>query len=295
MRALVVINPRARAVVGSGTADRITAGLQTRGVEPVLHISETEEGTGAAIEAAIADGIDVVVAVGGDGTVGSVANHLVGRPLALGVIPLGTANIAARRAGIAPGDIDRACEVIAAGKTRTVDVGRIDDRYFAAMGGIGIDAEVIASVERGWKRWVGRLAFIGRFLIALVTEKPGEYRMRFDGGELVAKKLWGIIVCNTPQYGWRITLVPEAVEDDGVLDVVLLNACGRVALLWTALGLFAAGRPARANPRLTVLRSRSFEVDCQPPAPWHADGDVRDLTPVTVSVVPGGLRVLTAQ
>jgi diacylglycerol kinase (ATP) len=300
MRALLVLNPRARVAADKSRAttgvsgEELVAALHALGVETHLHVSASPEGALQAAHEAVAAGFDAVIAGGGDGTVNSIVGALVDTPVALGVIPLGTANVAAGRAGVTTGDVEGACQVIAAGKTRAVDVGVANGRHFLAMAGLGLDAQVAATVDARSKQSLGRIAYAGTFLKTALTSAPRSCRLRVvtsDGVEEVREeRLWGVIVCNAPMYTWRLKLVPDAEDDDGALDFVLLHAHGRLALLSLAYQLFVAQKPAYGRRNVTVLRAQSVTAECGPVALWQTDGDVIAETPVAITVKPKALK-----
>ena len=299
MRALLILNPRARiasAASAGGTGPQIVAALQALGVAAELHISASPDDAHQAAGEAVAAGFDAVIAGGGDGTVSSIVGALVGTPVALGVIPLGTANVAAGRAGVATGDVAGACQVIAAGRTRAVDVGVANGRHFLAMAGLGLDAQVAATVASRAKQQLGCLAYAGQFLRTALTFAPRACRLRFTTSagveETSEDRLWGVIVCNTPAYGWRMRLVPDADDGDGALDFVLLRARSRLTLIALAYQLFVAREPAYGRRNVTVLRAQSLAAECATAALWHTDGDVIAETPVEFTVKPRALRQL---
>jgi diacylglycerol kinase (ATP) len=293
MRAIVVVNPRARLVTGVDVGDAISRALRDAGVEVEVHTSRSEEDARDAAREAVRNGCDAVVAAGGDGTVNSVIGAVAGTDVALGVVPLGTANVVAEWAGIATGDVRGACEAVAAGKARRVDLGCLNGRHFVAMAGIGLDAQVAGTVDGRWKRRTGRYAFVGRFLWTVLRGGPRRCRVSIGGKAEEELGLWGIILCNGPNYTWRMTLVPDALSDDGELEIVLLHECSRLALLRLAYLLFVAGRPAYGQRHVTVHRAAELTAECDEPAPWQTDGDVGGETPVRVSVLQGGLRLIT--
>ena len=298
MRALLVLNPRARVATADPASagvsgEQIVAALQALGVEVELHVTTSPEDAHKAAEEAVGAGFEAVIAGGGDGTVNSVVGALVGTSVALGVVPLGTANVAAGRAGVATGDVAGACQVIAAGKTRQVDVGVANGRHFLAMAGLGLDAQVAATVDSRSKQKVGRIAYAGQFLKTALTFAPRTCRLKVVGRDGVEEtredRLWGVIVCNAPTYTWRLQLVPDAEDDDGVLDFVLLHARSRSALIALAFQLFVAQKPAYGRRNVTVIRAKSLVAECDSAALWQTDGDVIAETPVEFTVIPRAL------
>ena len=226
MRIKVIINPRSI----KGDVPSLITVLRTQfngslaGIEHSLHRGHAT----AMAQLACEEGVDTIVAVGGDGTVNGVVGGIVGRDVALGVIPWGTANDLGRHHGI-PAGVLEACETIRRRRLRPVDVIRVNDRYFASAGGIGFTCEVArladAMKQRGrfWKRLHrllgGRLYVLAALRTALNGHHRGmRVRLQWNGHSLVTHPL-SIIVTNQAIVGGSFRVAPGAVDDDGLFDV----------------------------------------------------------------------------
>jgi diacylglycerol kinase family enzyme len=240
---------------------------------------------------AVEEGVERIAVAAGDGTVGEVTGALVGTGVAMGLIPLGTGNALGRELGLRLGDLAAACRIVAEGRTRDIDVGVCNGTPFAIMCGIGFDAEVAhASHQGGWKKRVGRWAFAGQFLLHLAGGGPRPFRVTVDGAT-VEERLWAVVVCNAAQYTWRLRFAPEARLDDGGMEVALFAQQGRLRLLREVTGHWCSGGACEL-PGMRCLRGRSIQVEVDPPARWQADGDVRGMSPVDISVRPKALRLI---
>jgi YegS/Rv2252/BmrU family lipid kinase len=291
-RALFIANPGARQVSSQpdlpGQAQRCLAG---HGIEADLLITGGPGEAQHMARRAATQGYDLVVAAGGDGTVNEVVNGLAGSDTALGLIPLGTGNVLGSYLGLPAGDLEAACRLIAEGALRTIDLGCANGRHFVTMAGCGLDAQVAADTDSMWKSWLGKLAFVGQFMETLAWLRPWPYRATIDGRTLDGR-MWAVFICNTAQYAWRVRLVPEAREDDGELDIVILRDCRRDELQREANAVFFAGEPARSQPHMDVFRGREVLVRCEPPAPWQVDGEVLGTTPLRCTVEPQMLKLV---
>ncbi len=294
-RALFIANPAARGVSSQpdlpGEAQKCLAG---HGIDADLLLTGGPGEAQRIARRAATQGYDLVVAAGGDGTVNEVVNGLAGSDTALGLIPLGTGNVLGSYLGLPAGDVETACRAIAEGAVRRIDLGCVNDRHFVTMAGCGLDAQVAADTDSMWKSWLGKLAFVGQFMETLARLRPWPFRAAIEGQEIEGR-MWAIFICNTAQYAWRVRLVPEAREDDGELDVVILRECRRDELQREANAVFFAGESARSQPHMEVFRGRDILVQCEPPAPWQVDGEVLGKTPLECTVKPQAMNLVAPQ
>ena len=233
-----------------------------------------------------------VVAVGGDGTLNQASLALAGSPTRLGVIPAGTGNGYARALGI-PLDASGACAVIKAGRTRRLDFASIDaDRGYANMLGLGYDAWIAAKANR--LRWMNRISGFARYLAAAFLcanhLRPQRLRLTLDQGRILEGRWLLVAAALSPQYGFGCTIAPDARMDDGLLDVVCVPPSGPLVFVRNCFRLF------KRRPLLGAQfhRSRGLRIESleKGPVALHLDGEPGGVTPVTVRVRKGVLRVL---
>jgi diacylglycerol kinase (ATP) len=233
-----------------------------------------------------------VVAVGGDGTVNQAALALTGKATRLGLVPAGTGNGYARALGI-PLDPEGACRVILAGAVRRLDFGAIDaDRGYANMLGLGFDAWVAVKANR--LRWLNRINGFARYLVAalLCARHLGPQRLRLtlDRGRVLEGRWLLVAGAISPQYGFGCTIAPSARMDDGLLDVVCVPQVGPLDFVRNCVRLFTRKPLIGAQfHRSRSLRIESLEAH---PLALHLDGEPGGVTPATVRVRRGALRVL---
>jgi diacylglycerol kinase (ATP) len=243
-------------------------------------------------EQAARDGCDIVVAVGGDGTLHEIVNGLMrGRPdhpPALAVIPAGTANIFARALDL-PTEPAAAARVLAEGVRRRIDVGQVNDRYFTTVAGAGLDGAVVRLASR-WPRWIGgkpRHAAAG--LVTLAGYRAARVRVWLDGLEQ-AESLILLAAANTAWYGGGIHIAPAARPDDGLLSVVFIRDVGRLELLHL-VRLAVSGKHLN-HPRTGHAPAREVRAEADIPLPVQADGEDLGVLPARFRCVPAAIDLI---
>lgn len=245
--------------------------------------------------AAVEAGADVVVAVGGDGAVLQVVQALGGSPTALGVIPMGTGNLLATNLGI-PRDRERAVEAILDGHRRLIDLGHASvdgkERLFSVACGIGFDADVMQATSRREKARWGKLAYVASAVTTSGQVRDVEHRITVGGVTKVMPAMQ-VFLANLGQAGLPIKPRLPIDADDGVLDLVVLRAPGRlraIAAAWDALRQPREGHSH--DGRVYRTRVKEARIEATPSRLVETDGSVLGKTPVTISVRPRALTVL---
>lgn len=246
----------------------------------------------ARVQRAGADGYTMVISVGGDGTthwaVNGLMRSLTKPPPALAVIPEGTANDFARCLGI-PLKATAAAQVLAHGMRRRVDVGQMNDRYYATISGVGFDAEVAQLVNR-WPRWVrGTTVYVAGILQQLVTYTPTQTTIHIDG-QRRELKMFLLAAANTNWYGGGMYMAPHARIDDGLLAVVYASDLTKLETLAVLPRVFS-GRHL-AHPKVVHMLAREVRVDSAVPLAIHADGESLGTVPAVFRVVPQAIEVI---
>jgi len=304
MNVCVLLNPAA----GRGTsAARVRAAVQRLpGVE--LRVSQEPGGVARLAAEAAAEGFETLVAAGGDGTLAELldgAQDFLGR-LRIGLIPLGIGNDLARALGV-PRRLERAVEVVRAGRTRTLDVARavgVRRRHFGNALVAGFAGRIDERLPRPSGRW-GALAYLRAAAGELAKLRPHELFLTLDGEERVALECLMLIVANGPTVGGGIPLAPQARLDDGWLDIVAICAQPPLALLrlvpraLRGRHLHAAGVWTRRvrEVRIECGKARGERAGGDISGPCLAlginvDGEILEPGPVTVTVLPGATRMI---
>lgn len=212
-------------------------------------------------------GIDVVVAVGGDGTVNEVARALVETPTALGIVPCGSGNGLARHLQI-PLDARGAIDVINRGVVHCLDYGKINGRPFFCTCGIGFDAFVSEKFAEAGKR--GPLTYVENTLREGLKYKPQTYTIRDEQGTVVTEAF--LIACaNASQYGNNAFIAPHASMKDGLLDVVVMRPFSVVEAPQVALQLFNGTLPE--NSHVKVGKAQRLVITREGGGAAHCDGE----------------------
>jgi diacylglycerol kinase family enzyme len=256
-----------------------------------LVTEKAEDGVTAASSAAL-DGIDLVVAVGGDGTVRGCAEGLARTGVPLAIVPHGTANLLARTLRV-PGQPKAALGVAlavtpgAGGVDRTIDLAVADEVPFTAMAGMGLDAAVVAGTRL--KHQFGWLAYAvsGAAHLAL---PPARFSIRLDSGAAVERTARSVVVGNSGLLPGGFSLLPDARPDDGLLDVGVLAPHGPFG--WPRLATRVLARSHHEDRMLERFQARKVEISATTSLPREVDGElVTASRSLTVTVVPGALTV----
>lgn len=257
-----------------------------------LTTSLEDPGTGQAL-LAVERSADVVIACGGDGTVRAVAQALAGTGVAMGLLPAGTGNLLARTLGL-PTDVTSAVRVALTGDDRRIDVGRVladeaDERVFLVMAGTGFDAAIVETTPEALKVRVGPLAYIISGLRA-TRGRRARVTIVLDGEEPLRRSTRMVAVGNTGTLGGGLALMPDAVIDDGHLDVV--SVAPRGVLGWVPVALRVVTRNRRGRGRIEHWQARDVVITSEVAQPAQVDGDlIGNVRELRMSVDAGALVV----
>ncbi len=279
-------------VAGSGSAgayiDRVKALMENRGVD--FEIRETQY-PGHATElakAAVDEGFDVIVAVGGDGTLRETALSVVHTDRVLGLLPGGTGNDYARPLGI-PTDAEAALDILLNGETRTVDAGMANDQIFFNIAGFGFDVDVLDYTEEFKPKCRnGETAYRLGCLKAVLGLKLRRSTLTFPDGTIERNVLMAAAGVGT-HFGGGMNVLPESDMSDGLLDVCIAHDVKRIGVL-KLLPKFIKGKHLGLKC-ITYRKATEVSVVCDPVSRIEVDGERMDGTPVTFRILPGALKV----
>ena len=305
-RAIILVNPRARLAGRAQWREAAIAELSRRYATELVEPRDARATTTLAREAA-AEGVAVVAAAGGDGTINAVAQGLVGTPTALGILPLGSANDLAREYGV-PSAIAAAAGRIAGGEPRAVDVVAIADRIFCGVGGLALVARAARAVTRFKQRspaarrvadWLGgqvyRLSATAALLAPWRIDDTLRIRYRdADSGERHAfeTRASALFVTNHRTLGGGLTLPVQASATDGVLELCYVPSRARHSLMLN----FARLSAGLAIPPgvLVAIRATEATIETGHDDAFVADGELlADGKHFDVRVLPRALRIVT--
>jgi len=258
------------------------------GWDAELRVTEKAEAGVSAASGAALDGADLVVAVGGDGTVRGCAEGLAGTGVPLGIVAHGTANLLARTLRL-PGHPKAALAGALAGDgtDRVIDLAVADGEPFTAMAGMGLDAAVVAGTKL--KHQFGWLAYAmsGARHLAL---PPAQVSISLDGAEPHEREARSVVVGNSGLLPGGFSLLPDARVDDGLLDVGILAPHGPLG--WPRLATRVLTNSAYQDRMLERFQARRIEISTTTPLPREVDGEL--ITPghtLSVTIRPGALTV----
>lgn len=303
---VVIVNANAR--MGGDAClseEQLGGGLRARGLRGRIQPTESEEDCVARIAQAADEGVEVVVAAGGDGTVRSVVEGLMrvqGKRPALGILACGTMNNIAASFGI-PEEIDAGLDLLAEciQKQRffPMDVGMIGDEPFVEVAGVGLMARLFPLAEELKSDGLQASGDLVQGVREVVTAQPEQLILRLDGRPVPVRALQ-VTFCNTPSHGARIVLSPDARVDDGLLDVVVDDRVSGPRMLWDMLTRMDSRRMTRQRRRIFQAR----QVRVEQATPWALQMDAAykgeygpgtERPTIEARVEPGALRVCAAE
>jgi len=236
---------------------------------------------------AVDEHIDVVVAVGGDGTVNEVARCLIHTSTALGIIPCGSGNGLARHLFI-PMNPEGALKVLSVCEIEALDFGVINETPFFCTCGVGFDAFVSSKFAKSERR--GLRTYIENTLREGLRYKPDTYEIEIDG-EKQHYKAFLIACANASQYGNNVYIAPRASMSDGLMDVTIMEPFTMLEAPQIAIQLF--NKTIDQNSRIRTFKCKSLRIHRTQPGVIHFDGDPKEEgTDIQVSLVPKGIRMV---
>ena len=233
------------------------------------------------------EGIDYVLAIGGDGTINETAKALIHTPTVLGIIPLGSGNGLARHLGISL-DAAKAIAVVNEEKVISIDYCKANEHIFFCTAGLGFDALISKKFAEDKHR--GSLTYIKNVLTEYLKYQPQSYRIVCEEGELQEKAF--LIACaNASQYGNNAFIAPGANMQDGLMDITILRPFNHLEGPQLALQLFT--KQITRNSKILSLRSKSFKIILEKEQIMHVDGEPISMgNEISMQTIHAGLKIL---
>ena len=286
---LLIVNPAAGDGRASSVAERAAAALDEARVEFRLVRTRSVD-HGIQLASACDPNLEIPVLVGGDGLIGAVGGALAGRGIPVGLIPAGRGNDLARGLGV-PTGTEEAVQVLLRGKVRNIDVGEGNGKRFLGIASVGFDSDAnrIANETRVLK---GTLVYAWAAIRALLGWKPVRFELTTGGNR---RRLTGhtVAVANNGFYGGGMNMAPDAEIDDGMFDVIVINAVSKLRFLVDFPKVFS-GRHVRSEgvetlrtPGISISASRSLTV--------YADGDPLTELPASFRILERSLPVIAPE
>jgi diacylglycerol kinase (ATP) len=296
-RAVFLVNPAAASGTTGKRWPEIAHRAAARGLEGDALVSDAPGRLTTLAADAVAAGAELLVVVGGDGSVNEVVNGIVdAEGVVLAVIPRGTGWDFVRTYDI-PRDLDGAIDVALNGSVREIDAGVVTYRAwsgeeasacFANVASAGISGAIAQRANESSKALGGKVSYYWATLAVFIGWQTGEMRVEVDG-ESRSGRMIDAMVCNGRYLGGGMMMCPEAEPDDGVFDVMLIGDVTKRDLLFVLPKTYRGKH--LPHPRLELLRGRVVTVDSDEPLPIELDGEQPGTTPARFEVRPRALRL----
>jgi diacylglycerol kinase family enzyme len=297
-RVAVVLNPIKAKSEDARTSIR-EACIEAGWEEPTFFLTTAEDPGHTQSRAAIKSGADVVLACGGDGTIRVVAQALAHTGIPMGLIPLGTGNLLARNIDLDVNNLHASIQTALFGHQRFIDTagmaiendrtGAASEHTFLVIAGMGMDAEVVSDTNDDLKKTLGWLAYTE----AGVRHLPGRRKkvtISMDDEPEQTRKIRSVLFANCGLIPGGIDFIPQAMIDDGVLDVVVMSP--RSAIGWLSMYAKVLFKHKRNLPVMNFYRSAKLVIQSPEPVATQVDGDpAGEATKVTVEVQPRSLLI----
>ncbi len=287
-RALAIINPI------SGVKSKATIPQQLQEAfndsEWELFITYTKRAMHAydLAKEAVENGIELVIAVGGDGTINEIAKALVNKNTYLGIIPRGSGNGLANALGI-PKDSKKAIDIILNGRKECIDSCSINGSAFFCTTGLGFDAEVSKKFAEASSR--GPLQYIITTVSQYINYEPEEYKIILDNKEEIIKKAFVVAVANASQYGNNAYIAPSASLTDGFMDLVVLEPFTNMEMPNVVMQLF--NKKLDKNIHQSTYRVKKVDIIRKINGFIHLDGEPKEMPDkLSIEIIEKSLNVI---
>jgi diacylglycerol kinase (ATP) len=269
----------------SASRDQLLDLMQRMGLGSELRATDSAAEARALTADAVRKEYDLVVAAGGDGTIGTVATGLLDTDTALGIIPLGSVMNVPRSLGL-PREIEGAGEALRDGHVHAIDIGEANGRPFFEAGSVGLNAAMFREAQRFDR---GDWFSVVRTVAVALRYRPARMVIRLDDRVIRTRALM-VNIANGPYTGMALMVAPDAQLDDGQFDIVIFRRFSKFQLL-RHLASIAFGR-RRYAPEVSTYRSHVVRIESRHPLPCRADSHDLGTTPVEFRVRPRALRVV---
>ena len=285
---VIIANPRAGHGKGTGNVERLRGAIRRRGLDGSVVVTECPGHATDLARALVDSGEQRIAAMGGDGTIGEVANALIGTDVELAIVSMGTGNDVARSLGLPLNDLAASLLMAFEGEARPVDMGRERERAFLSVLGLGFPAVVAAEANRfTWLK--GPPAFFAAVYKALYRLRAVPLVIELEDLTL-EMECAAVMIQNTPYTGGGLLMAPGARVDDGLLDVVIVDDIGKRDLMINFPKVYS-GRHL-LHPSFSLHRSARVRITSAEPLPKMFDGDLCGWTPIEAEVQRAALRVV---
>lgn len=286
-KVVFILNPISGTVSKDGIPDLIEERLDKDKFD--YRIAETQHAGHATDLAreAVEEGIDLVVAVGGDGTVNEVGRSLINTKSALGILPCGSGNGLARHLNL-PMNLKKCIDILNCYDVKALDYGIINDHPFFCTCGMGFDAFISMKFAEAGKR--GPITYMQKVLEEGLSYEPETYVIE-DGDGTHRYKAFLVSAANASQYGNNAYIAPQASMSDGLLDIIIMEPFDLIEAPQVAIELF--NKTLDKNLKIKTFRAKHIHIRRKKEGVIHYDGDpITSDADVDISVVPKGINIV---
>ena len=288
IRLLFIVNPISGQSSKKVILSAITGSIDMQKFDVTIRFTNHPGHATELASKAVAEGFDVVAAVGGDGTVNEVARALVGTNVALGIVPCGSGNGLARHLRI-PMNPRKAIEIINAGEVDAIDVMTVNGQYCFCTAGVGYDAKVSAEYAKEPRR--GLVTYVRKAVGGWFDYEPEEYIIETDN-KVLKRKAFTIVCANANQWGNDFHVAPKASLKDGLIDVTIIHPMKLQNVI--SMPVQMLGYSFDRNPDVESFQTKDLIIKRNRSAIAHIDGEPISLeTSVKVGILKGCLNIIT--
>lgn len=296
---MFIVNPAAGAGRTARRWPEIQSGLRDAGLKFDCALTSAPGHATSLAREALLKGYELIVAVGGDGTVNEVVNGICGdegeKNVTLGIISTGTGSDLIRTLGIPRAPLE-AGRCLLAPRKLPIDIGLVEfvmgrqtaRRFFVNFAGVGIDAEIVRATTQRFKRLGDKPAYLAGMMATVLTYRNVETTIVLDSAA-ETKKVCEVLVSNGKYGGGSMLAAPEADPADGWFDVMAIKEMGKLELLRCFPTIYKGTHVH--NPKVEMRRAKEIEIRPVTPMPLQADGELLGETPVKIRIVPRMLNV----
>jgi YegS/Rv2252/BmrU family lipid kinase len=300
---LIIVNPNAGNGKGKKDWDKISALLKKENMPFAVKFTESKGQAIVLTREGITDGFRKIITVGGDGTLNEVVNGVFTNTIcpttdiSLALIPVGTGNDWGRMFGI-PSDYEKAIKIISANKLMIHDIGLISffngtekkSRYFINIAGLGFESVVVkrTNIQKDKGR-SGKLIYFYNLLMSLLFYNNTKAEVVVDGKAMIAD-VFSINVGNGRYCGGGMRQTPNALPDDGLLDVTVINGMGKIEIIRNLKILYDG--TILNHPKIDGYRCKNLSVTSDSVIYTEADGESLGHTPVEFSIIPASIKIV---
>ena len=289
MKTLIVLNPSSAKGKALGIRELIESEFKKLELDYRIHISKSSQDIMDTVKSNLKNDFSNFVAVGGDGTVHYMANALAGTDKKLGVIPTGSGNDISTTLGI-PSDIAKCCQIIKKGKTKRLDLGLINDKYYyVCVAGSGFDSQVNDLANNTRLPLKGPIKYTYAVYKTLITFKSKKLYLSYDSNR---REIYGmmIAVANMPMYGGGMKITPAADPQDGLFDICIIKRMSKLHFIKIFPKVYEGKHVGDIH--VEIFKTNSCLIDSEYQFSVFADGEYICKLPANFKIVPKTLNFI---